>query len=124
MQHPLLRFHLGGMVYDKAIEIFGPVKSAQIVKFNDIDKVVGIMGTRGIATSLQTARPSFIIRYREIEERTITRLLAQKPAVILIAVKNCRIGPEAFLGCIIVGIGRSSRPAVTLDTKMIIRPAG
>ena len=124
MQHSLLRFYLRGVVNNKAVVIFSFVKPFQVIKLNDVDKIVGIARVGGIATSLQSPRPSLVVGDRKTKKRAIAWLLRQKLTMILITIKNRGISTETFLRGIIIRIDCSAGPTMTLYAKMVVRLPG
>ena len=92
----------------------------QLVKFDDLDELVGVLWVGGIAALFQTSRPTLVVAGAEVEETGIARLASQELAVVLVALQHRVVGAEALLSQVVVMIGGGTGPVVTLDTEVVV----
>ena len=108
------------MLYHEAVSALRLVVFIEFVELDNLDELISILRIGGIASSLQSACPTFIICGLEIEETAITLAIDQETRVILIGLEDRVVGTETLIALVIVVIDRTSRPSVALDAEMII----
>ena len=67
-----------GMLHHKAVGTFGTVELIKLIELNQFDQPVGIGRIGGIARSLQSTCPAFIIGGLQAEQATVTLTVSEK----------------------------------------------
>ena len=92
----------------------------ELIEFYKVYDFVGITRIGGIATFLQSTRPSTIVCFLQTEKWTITLTVGKKTSMVLKAIIHRLVCPETLVPGIVVSILLASLPSVTLYTKVII----
>lgn len=93
----------------------------QLVKFDDLDELVGVLWVGGIAALFQTSRPTLVVAGAEVEETGIARLASQELAVVFVALLGIAIYTEAFSTSVVIVILLRTHPrGMALDAEVVV----
>ena len=98
----------------------GRIVLVELIEFDELNQLLGVLRIRRIATFLQTVGPTFVVGPAELEQAFVARGSRQKTAVILETFLRRIVCAEALLRLVVVVIDGSPRPPVTLDAEMVV----
>ena len=92
----------------------------ELVEFDDLYQLVGILRIGGIAASLQSSCQTLIVGLRELEQSGIAWLSCKKLAMVFIAVSCVTVYSEAFASGIVVMILCRTDPVMAFDAEVVV----
>ena len=92
----------------------------ELVEFDDLYQLVGILRIGGIAAGLQSSRPTLVVGLRELEQAGVAWLVGKKLAMIFIAASCVAVYSEAFASGIVVMILCRTGPVMAFDAEVVV----
>ena len=102
----------------------GAVEQVELVLLDDADEPLRVVGRRGVAGGLQSARPVLVVGGAVGEERVVAGLGVEEFGVVAVRSLDRRVAAEAFALRVVVVIDLRAGPAaLALDAEVVVRVA-
>ena len=113
----------GGVLRDADVLSF--VEQEELVIFDDLDQLLGVLRVGGVTGLLQSVGPAFIIRGVEFEQVLVPGRFVQELGMIPVRFLDRRVFAETFVrGVVGMRDGLPCPVAFALDAEMVVGLAG
>ena len=104
------------------LAVGGRIEQMEVVVLDDADQTLRIVGRRGVAGRLQTARPALVVGRRIGEKRVVAGLRVEKYGMVMIRRLDRFVGAETLVLLVVVVIDPGAGPVLlALNAEVVVR---